>query len=146
VEQSQTDHGPFDIVGDVHGCCDELEELLRLLGYVVDEAGAWRHPDGRRPVFLGDLVDRGPRIVDTLKTVMAMVRAGVALCVPGNHDIKLKRKLEGRDVSVAHGLDLTLAELEQETPEFRQNVRDFIDSLVSHYVLMKVASSSRMPA
>jgi len=128
------DHGPFDIVGDVHGCCDELEELLRLLGYVVDEAGAWRHPDGRRPVFLGDLVDRGPRIVDTLKTVMAMVRAGVALCVPGNHDIKLKRKLEGRDVSLAHGLDLTLAELEQETPEFRQNVRDFIDSLVSHYV------------
>jgi protein phosphatase len=128
------DHGPFDIVGDVHGCCDELEELLRLLGYVVDEAGAWRHPDGRRPVFLGDLVDRGPRIVDTLKTVMAMVRARVALCVPGNHDIKLKRKLEGRDVSVAHGLDLTLAELEQETPEFRQNVRDFIDSLVSHYV------------
>ena len=128
------DHGPFDIVGDVHGCCDELEELLRLLGYVVDEAGAWRHPDGRRPVFLGDLVDRGPRIVDTLKTVMAMVRAGVALCVPGNHDIKLKRRLEGRDVSVAHGLDLTLVELEQETPEFRQNVRDFIDSLVSHYV------------
>jgi len=128
------DHGPFDIVGDVHGCCDELEELLRLLGYVVDEAGAWRHPDGRRPVFLGDLVDRGPRIVDTLKTVMAMVRAGVALCVPGNHDIKLKRKLEGRDVSLAHGLDLTLAELEQETPELHQNVRDFIDSLVSHYV------------
>jgi polynucleotide kinase-phosphatase len=128
------DHGPFDIVGDVHGCCDELEELLRLLGYVVDEAGIWRHPDGRKPVFLGDLVDRGPRVVDTLKMVMAMMRAGVALCVPGNHDIKLKRKLEGRDVKVAHGLDRTVAELDQETPEFRQNVRDFIDSLVSHYV------------
>jgi len=128
------DHGPFDVIGDVHGCFDELQELLRVLGYVVDETGTWRHADGRKAVFVGDLVDRGPRIVDTLKTVIAMVRAGSALCVPGNHDIKLKRNLEGRDVVVSHGLDRTLAELEHETPEFRKEVRDFLDGLVSHYV------------
>jgi polynucleotide kinase-phosphatase len=128
------ERGPFDVIGDVHGCCDELEELLRLLGYAFDEAGVWRHADGRKAVFVGDLVDRGPRVVDTLKTVIAMVRAGAALCVPGNHDIKLKRKLEGRDVNVAHGLDRTLAELDQQTSEFRQEVRDFMDGLVSHYV------------
>jgi protein phosphatase len=128
------DHGPFDIIGDVHGCCDELEVLLEQLGYTRDDAGSWGHPAGRKAIFLGDLVDRGPRIVDTLKTVMAMSRAGSALCVPGNHDIKLKRQLEGRDVAVSHGLDRTLAELGRESPEFRAEVQRFIDGLVSHYV------------
>jgi protein phosphatase len=128
------DRGPFDIIGDVHGCCDELESLLQQLGYVRNGSESWRHPSGRRAIFVGDLVDRGPRIVDTLKTVMAMSLAGSALCVPGNHDIKLKRKLDGRDVTVSHGLDRTLAELELESPEFRTEVQKFLDSLVSHYV------------
>lgn len=128
------ERGPFDVIGDVHGCCDELEELLDRLGYVRNESSIWSHPAGRKAIFVGDLVDRGPRIVDTLKTVMAMSRAGVALCVPGNHDIKLKRKLDGRDVAIAHGLDRTLEELERETPEFRADVQKFIDGLVSHYV------------
>jgi len=128
------DRGPFDIIGDVHGCCDELEDLLEKLGYVRDDAGTWSHPAGRKAIFVGDLVDRGPRIVDTLKTVMAMSRAGSALCVPGNHDIKLKRKLDGRDVTVSHGLDRTLAELDLESPEFRTEVQKFLDGLVSHYV------------
>jgi protein phosphatase len=128
------ERGPFDIIGDVHGCCDELEDLLQQLGYTRDGSGPWSHPDGRKAIFLGDLVDRGPRIVDTLKTVMAMSEAGAALCVPGNHDIKLKRKLEGRDVAITHGLDRTLAELEHGSPELRAEVRSFIDGLVSHYV------------
>jgi protein phosphatase len=128
------ERGPFDIIGDVHGCCDELEDLLQQLGYIRDHSERWSHPDGRKAIFVGDLVDRGPRIVDTLKTVMAMSQSGTALCVPGNHDIKLKRKLEGRDVAITHGLDRTLAELERETPEFRAEAQKFIDSLVSHYV------------
>jgi protein phosphatase len=128
------DRGPFDIIGDVHGCCDELELLLQQLGYTQDDPGSWEHSAGRKAIFVGDLVDRGPRIVDTLKTAMAMSRAGSALCVPGNHDIKLKRKLEGRDVVVSHGLDRTLAELDQESPEFRAEVQKFLDGLVSHYV------------
>ena len=91
-------------------------------------------PGRPKAIFVGDLVDRGPRIVDTLKTVMSMSQAGTALSVPGNHDIKLKRKLEGRDVTVSHGLDRSLQELEQETPEFRAEVQKFLDGLVSHYV------------
>ena len=126
--------GPFDIIGDVHGCCDELEQLLQRLGYERNDGAPWTHPGGRKAIFVGDLVDRGPRIVDTLRTVMSMSAAGTALSVPGNHDIKLKRKLEGRDVTVSHGLDRTLAELEQETPEFRADVQKFLDGLVSHYV------------
>ena len=126
--------GPFDIIGDVHGCCEELEELLRQLGYERNDGGPWAHPARRKAIFVGDLVDRGPRIVDTLKTVMSMSQAGTALSVPGNHDIKLKRKLEGRDVTVSHGLDRSLEELERETSEFRAEVQKFLDGLVSHYV------------
>jgi protein phosphatase len=126
--------GPFDIIGDVHGCCDELEQLLQHLGYERSDGGPWTHASGRKAIFVGDLVDRGPRIVDALKTVMSMSRAGTALSVPGNHDIKLKRKLEGRDVTVSHGLDRTLQELEQQSSEFRAEVQQFLDGLVSHYV------------
>ena len=128
------DHGPFDVIGDVHGCADELEELLATLGYTAD-ADAWRHPGGRKAVFVGDLVDRGPRVPDVLRIVMHMIAAGTALAVPGNHDVKLMRKLHGRDVQITHGLQESLAQLEAETPEFRAQAADFIDSLVSHYVL-----------
>lgn len=135
----RSEHGPFDIIGDVHGCCDELEELLGRLGYVRNESDVFFHPDGRRVVFLGDFVDRGPRTVDTLKLVMAMHTAGSALCVPGNHDVKLLRKLRGRNVQITHGLDRTLAELDALTDEeretFKEKVAAFLDSLVSHYVL-----------
>ncbi|MCB1825029.1 MAG: polynucleotide kinase-phosphatase, partial [Candidatus Competibacteraceae bacterium] len=130
--------GPFDIIGDVHGCFDEAVSLLRKLGYEVndDEAAPMaRHPEGRRAFFVGDLVDRGPKSPAVLRLVMAMVREGAALCVPGNHDIKLKRKLDGRDVRLTHGLAETLEQLEREPDEFIQEVKSFIEGLVSHYVL-----------
>ncbi|PYQ56399.1 MAG: polynucleotide kinase-phosphatase, partial [Acidobacteria bacterium] len=129
------DHGPFDLIGDVHGCADELAELLGTLGYAPDEAGVQRHPEGRKVIFLGDLVDRGPRVPDVLRIVMGMVRAGTALCVPGNHDEKLLRWLRGKKVRIAHGLAQTIEQLERETPEFRFDVNAFLDGLVSHYVL-----------
>lgn len=126
------DHGPFDIIGDIHGCRAELEALLGRLGHDV---GAGQHPAGRKVVFLGDLVDRGPDIPGVLRIVMTMVEAGTALCVPGNHEMKLLRKLRGKDVRLTHGLAESLAQLEREPPEFRTKVMDFIDDLVSHYVL-----------
>lgn len=130
--------GPFDVIGDVHGCCDELETLLQLLGY-RQQKGVYHHPEGRKAFFVGDLVDRGPRSLDTLRLVKRMVTAGTALCVPGNHDVKLMRKLRGKEVKVAHGLEMTLAELAQlpevERTEFAQEMADFIDSLISHLVV-----------
>ena len=132
------DHGPFDIIGDVHGCYDELEQLLGKLGY-VREGEIWQHPENRRVVFLGDLVDRGPRTVDVLKLVMAMCQGGQALCVPGNHDIKLLRYLNGKKVSITHGLQATIDQLEalseEKRTEFQKQVVKFIDGLISHYVL-----------
>ncbi|HEU4643346.1 MAG TPA: polynucleotide kinase-phosphatase [Gemmatimonadaceae bacterium] len=131
----KSDHGPFDIIGDVHGCATELEALLSMLGYARDGDGIWRHPEGRKAVFLGDLVDRGPRVPDVLRTAMAMVEAGTALAVPGNHDLKLVKKLRGRDVQVTHGLAESLAQLGAEPPELSERAAEFLDGLVSHYVL-----------
>src|SRR5690349_7667026 len=127
------EHGPFDIIGDVHGCFDELAELLSRLGYDVGDDRA-TPPADRKAVFVGDLVDRGPKIVPVLNLAMEMVSSGAALCVPGNHDMKLMRKLRGRDVQITHGLADSLDQLTGETPEFRKHVADFLDSLVSHYV------------
>ena len=128
-------HGPFDIIGDVHGCHAELAGLLDSLGYLPGEDGARRHPAGRTAVFLGDLVDRGPDTPGVLATVLAMAEAGSALCVSGNHEAKLLRALHGRDVQVSHGLAESLAQLAAGPAEFRARVTAFLDGLISHYVL-----------
>jgi protein phosphatase len=130
-------HGPFDIVGDVHGCLDELLELMATLGYQVerqDAAFSVAPPDGRKLVFVGDLVDRGPATPDVLRLAMTMVDAGQAFCVPGNHDIKLVKALKGRDVQLTHGLAESLQQLEKEPVDFRTQALKFLDDLVSHYV------------
>jgi protein phosphatase len=155
------EHGPFDIIGDIHGCCDELEILLQQLGYQKGEGAkeqksreeelstfsstslwntpTYYHPEGRKALFLGDLVDRGTRILDTVKLVRNMVEAGTAFCVPGNHENKLLRKLRGKNVRVNHGLEQTLAEIEALPNEMREpftkELQKFLDSLISHYVL-----------
>jgi protein phosphatase len=141
------EHGPFDVIGDVHGCCDELEALLQKLGYIPTRAEsddpvwsnrAYVHPEGRKAVFVGDLVDRGPRILDAVRLVRNMVARGSALCVPGNHDMKLLRKLRGKDVQITHGLADTLAEIDALPHEVRdrfcKELAEFLDGLVSHYV------------
>lgn len=92
----RNDHGPFDFIGDVHGCADELVELLGELGYeVAADRSTASHPAGRKAFFVGDLVDRGPDSVGVLRLVMGMVRDGNAACIPGNHENKLWRALNG---------------------------------------------------
>lgn len=141
--------GPFDIIGDVHGCGDELEALLIALGYEKSDPTpplkdgwsnlCYHHPDQRMAFFVGDLVDRGPRSVDVLSIVRNMVTAGTAMCVPGNHDVKLLRKLRGKNVQIKHGLAETLADIDRidETvrASFEKDLAEFLDSLVSHYVV-----------
>jgi protein phosphatase len=142
------EHGPFDIIGDVHGCCDELVALLNCLGYTETrletddplwDERSFLHREGRRAIFLGDLVDRGPRILDTVRLVRNMVARGSALCVPGNHDMKLLKKLRGKNVQITHGMANTLAEIaalsEAVRIPFERGLAEFFDDLVSHYVL-----------
>ena len=126
--------GPFDIIGDVHGCHDELMELLDRLGYIHgDEIPA--HPEGRTAIFLGDLVDRGPAIDRVLSTVMLMRDASSALCLEGNHENKLLRKLRGANVQVSHGLAETLEQLEPLGQEYRKEVQEFLERLHTHLAL-----------
>ncbi len=130
--------GPFDIIGDVHGCRGELQTLLSTLGYDIARDERGRAVDascpGRRAVFVGDLADRGPDTPGVLRLAMGMVNSGNAFCVPGNHEDKLLRALRGRDVKISHGLAESLAQLDAETPEFRAAVESFLDGLISHYV------------
>ena len=134
--------GPFDLIGDVHGCFDELEALMGKLGYVIEagldvkEGAPYRvtHPEGRKLIFVGDLVDRGPKSPEVLRLVMDMCKSGIAFCVTGNHDDKLKRALQGRDVTVNHGLAESLEQMSHESGEFKRDVIAFLDKLISHYV------------
>ncbi|MCA2220132.1 polynucleotide kinase-phosphatase [Nonomuraea aurantiaca] len=131
--------GPFDVIGDIHGCRSELETLLGSLGWQIErvegKAVTARHPAGRTAVFVGDLVDRGPDTPGVLRLVMGMVAAGTAICVAGNHEAKLVRALNGRKVTVAHGLQESLDQLAAEPPEFVERARTFMEGLISHYRL-----------
>lgn len=135
----RTDHGPFDIIGDVHGCADELQEMLTKLGYEIiwSNADGTRnvavsHPQGRKAVFVGDLVDRGPNSPDVLRIAMSMQADGTGHVVQGNHDRKLERWLAGRKVTIAHGLQQTIDQLQAESEEFRKGLPKFLSSLRSH--------------
>lgn len=128
------EHGPFDIIGDIHGCCTELEMLLDKLGY-VKSGGVYSHPEGRKAAFLGDFCDRGERNVDVLRLVMDMVKSGSAISVPGNHDMKLLRFFRGKNISMTYGIDKTIADIDAQGEEFKGEVMSFIEGLVSHYVL-----------
>ena len=127
--------GPFDIIGDIHGCYDELCSLLEKLGYSVDRANhKAAPPEGRKAVFLGDLCDRGPKNAETLRLVMGMVGSGFAYCLVGNHDAKLLRKLRGSDAKLTHGFEKTVNQLGLQSDGFSEEVKTFIAGLISHYV------------
>jgi len=135
----RSDHGPFDIIGDIHGCASEFQTLLAKLGYRVTwaDVGGDRTvtvvpPEGRKLVFVGDLTDRGPNSPDVLRIAMSMTAAGTAYAVQGNHDQKLLRWLSGRKVKIAHGLQQTIDQLESQDRGLRAALPDFLDGLRSH--------------
>jgi len=135
----RTQTGPYDIVGDIHGCFIELTQLLQALGYefeseYVDSESLIHasHPHGRQAFFVGDITDRGPRNKDCLRLVMGMCANGSARAVVGNHDYKLLQFLRGKKVTLSHGLAETVAELEQCSERFREQVSTFIYDTRSH--------------
>ncbi len=141
VPSNTVDHhdltGPFDIIGDVHGCRDELVELLTLLGYSIrDVNGHWRvrHPEGRRVVFAGDIVDAGPDVPGVLGLVMDMVGDGVALCCSGNHEERLRQAMTDEGL-VRRTTGVGSKELRDCSVAFRRRAWRFVRSLPGHLVL-----------
>lgn len=134
--------GPFDIIGDVHGCYDELKALLRKLGYQITEGGRdyprdihLNHPEGRTVVFVGDLVDRGPNSPEVLELVMNAVLDEKALCVMGNHDDIMIGYMSGAHDHLMHGLEGTVRQLEETHHDFSDKVLLFFSHVPHHIVL-----------
>lgn len=123
----------YDIIGDVHGCDDELVALMGRLGQPIDPAA--RHPEGRILVFVGDLVDRGPATPAVVLRVKRLVEAGRALCVAGNHDTRLAEALRGRAVEPGHGLETSLRQLAAQRHDVRDAVATFLAGLPGHLIL-----------
>lgn len=131
----------YDIIGDVHGCFDELRELLQKLGYQIkiEKKGLQKytvwHPENRKILFVGDLVDRGPKNAECLQLAMDLKDSEMALFVSGNHDDKLLEKLLGEEVYGMQGLEITLKELEQQSKEWMERLLRFLKDLPPYLVL-----------
>jgi len=125
----------LDIIGDLHGCWQELSTLMDLLGHKWDDSGAVHKPsDGRKIVFLGDITDRGPYSLACYAYTKLMVEKGYAFWVLGNHCDKLRRWAMGRDVRQSHGLSKTVREFEQSGINKKQ-VAEFLNSLPQYLIL-----------
>ncbi len=128
----------YDIIGDIHGCYDELLLLLERLGYRQME-GVYTHPEGRKFVSVGDLMDRGPKSIPVIRFMTKHVRLKKALYVPGNHCDKLYRLFLGRNVQIRHGLETTVAELSRmdahEKEQIKQGFMQIVEEAPPYLVL-----------
>jgi len=135
----------LDVVGDIHGCMDELLDLMRAAGYLVSQLPSTRefhisHPEGRTLILVGDIVDRGPRNLDALRFLRSLMISGVGTAVIGNHDYKALRAMHGRNVVVANGLDLTLAELQMADPSEVADLRDALGAMPTQILIRRPGS------
>lgn len=136
------DRGPFDIIGDIHGCALEFADLLDRLGYMEEDwnngegmhRSIRRHPRGRRTILLGDLVDRGPMNLETMRMARALEELG-GLRVLGNHDAKIGKWLMGRDVRVGPHQESTIREFDSIGAEERAEWGAWMLDAEGHYLL-----------
>ncbi|MFS0574481.1 bis(5'-nucleosyl)-tetraphosphatase PrpE [Sporosarcina sp. 179-K 3D1 HS] len=128
----------YDIIGDIHGCFDELLSLIDKLGYIMQN-NIPVHPDGRSLAFVGDAMDRGPNSVETLSLLFRMQDAGSLHYSPGNHCNKFYRFAKGNHVEQIHGLETTVAELDalpvEKRLDFLKRYRHFYEALPLYQLL-----------
>ncbi len=130
----------YDVIGDIHGCFDELIELIGRLGYKFRE-GVPVHPEVRALAFVGDAMDRGPDSLGVLRLLFAMQDHGTLYYAPGNHCNKLYRFFKGNKVELTHGLELTVSQwraLEKtEQQHFKTRYLRFYEQLPLYHQLSK---------
>ena len=137
-------HG-IDIIGDIHGCYDEMITLLEELGYQKDLNGLYIHPERRKFVSIGDVMSRGPHSLKTMLFFYAHVQQHAAYMVDSNHGWKIARWLEGRDVTMSHGDEKVIEEFIsyeaengiEKTQQTKQSLKEFLLKSPSHYVFTK---------
>ncbi|UGB31822.1 bis(5'-nucleosyl)-tetraphosphatase PrpE [Metabacillus sp. B2-18] len=112
----------IDVIGDIHGCFREFEELTKKMGYNWT-TGIPIHPDDRKLAFVGDLTDRGPESIKIIEAVYQLVQKEGAHYSPGNHCNKLYRYFLGNKVQITHGLETTVAEYEELPPKKKAEVK-----------------------
>ncbi|SER95267.1 bis(5'-nucleosyl)-tetraphosphatase PrpE [Salipaludibacillus aurantiacus] len=133
----------FDIIGDIHGCHEEMTDLLKELGY-SHQSGKLHHSDNRVPVFLGDLTDRGPASVKVMEDVADWVLQKEALYCPGNHCNKLYRYLSGRNVMINNGLETTVEELKSLPKEKTERIANKFKALYEQSPLYLQLDANRL--
>jgi diadenosine tetraphosphatase ApaH/serine/threonine PP2A family protein phosphatase len=122
---------PYDIIGDIHSCREELFELFHNLGYEKTD-DIFIHPQNRMPVFLGDLTDRGPDSITVLNLIIGMTERNKTLFIPGNHDIKLQKWFQGRNIQVKHGMETTVSHLMNLPYEERINLGERFNRMLDN--------------
>ena len=126
-----SEHSKLDIIGDIHGCYDELLLLLNKLGY--DKEG--NHPENRKLVFLGDLCDRGPKNLEVLDFVKSLVESRKAYCVKGNHDNKLYKRLKDpSNIKLDVTDNSTLIDIHNKDIEYIKGIRNFLKDIPPYLV------------
>jgi diadenosine tetraphosphatase ApaH/serine/threonine PP2A family protein phosphatase len=137
----------LDIIGDVHGCIDELHLLFQKLGYQL-ENDVYIHPEGRTPAFVGDITDRGPDSLAVIRLVYQMVVTHeIALYVPGNHCNKLYRYFLGNNVKLKNGIETTAAEYEALPKKEKKQIRSqFIELYENAPLYLEIAAVNALIA
>ncbi|MFC4409780.1 polynucleotide kinase-phosphatase [Chungangia koreensis] len=134
----------IDFIGDIHGCFDELINLLTKLGY-EEKAGFYIHPEGRRFMSVGDVMSRGPESLKTMLFFKKHIENGLAFMTDSNHGWKIARWLEGRNVTLNHGDECVEAEIgeyerqygQEEANQLKAELKSFLWEAPSHYVITK---------
>jgi polynucleotide kinase-phosphatase len=136
----------IDIIGDIHGCFDEMIEILEKLGYEQNHENYYIHPEGRKFLSLGDVMSRGPKSLESMQFFLRHVNNGLAYMIDSNHGWKIARWLDGRKVTLNHGDEFVKEELkkfqeqygEERTIEIiKKELKKFLLDAPSHYVLTR---------
>lgn len=134
----------IDIIGDIHGCFKEFQELTVTLGYSW-ENGYPIHPKDGKLAFVGDLTDRGPQSLKVVEVVWNLVvREKKAFYVPGNHCNKLYRYFLGRNVQITHGLETTDSEYKSLSSKKQKEIRKKFMELYEQNPLYQVLDSGKL--
>ena len=133
----------YDVIGDIHGCYDEMIALIEKLGYSLT-SGVPVHPENRTLVFLGDLTDRGPKSLEVVEFVGRAVEEGAVRYVPGNHCNKLYRFFKGNPVKLQHGLETTAAEYRNLPKHKQKDIRDLFMRLYENAPLYEILHNGEL--